>query len=63
MGVHVDEAGGDELARGVDLPISCGQIRADCHDFAIGDGDVGLIGLAAGTIDDGAAANDEGWGA
>ena len=68
MGVHVDEAGGHELARGVDLPISPGwiafrQIRADCHDFAIGDGDVGLVGFAAGTIDDGAAANDEGWGA
>ena len=57
---HVDEAGGDRHAGGVDLGRAAlaGQI-ADLHDAVAVDGDVGLVRLDAGAVVDGAAANDD----
>ena len=62
MRVHVDEAGHDQLALGIDLLGALGQRRADGRNAPIGDGDVGLERIAARTVHDGAVADDQGWG-
>src|SRR3546814_9135469 len=59
MGVDVDEAGGDDLAAGVDVFAARAQVFADRDDPVAVDRDVGDKGRAARTIDDGAAANHQ----
>ena len=57
---HVDEAGGDDFAGGVDgaLARSCGEI-ADGGDFAVADADVSGIPGRTGAVDDVAVGDDE----
>src|SRR5471032_607828 len=59
MRVHVDEARRHELAPRVDLFCSLGNIVADRGDLPVGYSKVGFIGIAAGSVDDGAIANHE----
>jgi len=60
MGVHVDETGRDDAARGIDhrLRNRLGEI-ADGHDPVVVDGDVGAIAQPARAVDDLAAADDD----
>ena len=59
VGVDVDEARRDQLAARVDLLGALGDVSADRGDLAVGDGEVGFVGIAAGAIDDGAVADHE----
>ena len=60
MGVEIDEAGRDDLAFGVDLLLAAARgLGLDGGDPIAGDQYVGLIGLAATAIDDGAVAYDQ----
>ena len=65
MAVHVDEAGRDDQARGVDLP-DRRELPEVAHgvDPAVVDRDVGRAGRAAAPVDERAAAYDQldhGW--
>ena len=59
MGVHVDPAGRDHQARGVDLALAGALLAADRGDAAAGDRHVARERRLAGAVDDGAAANDD----
>ena len=59
MGVHVDPAGRDEQAVGVDFAPRRALLAADCGDAAAVDRDVSGERRLTGPIDDGAAANDD----
>ena len=59
MGVHVDPAGRDHEARGVDLALAGALLAADRGDAAACDRDVAGERRFAGAVDDGAAANDD----
>ena len=55
VGVRVDEAGGDDVAGGVDLVRRCLVDRADRDDPSVADPDVGDAPGRTGAVDDGAA--------
>ena len=62
--VHVDEAGRHDLAGGVDrlsrLLIDTALFdTADRDDPPVADTDVGVAGLASGSVDDGSTSNDD----
>ena len=58
--MHVDEAGRDHLAGGIDDPIGlAAEPRPDRGDALALDGDVGRPGRAAAAVDHGATANEE----
>ena len=63
---HVDEAGGDDFAGGVDGALArCGCQVADGGDFSVADAEVAGIPGGAGAVDDVAVGDDEvegGWG-
>ena len=59
MGVDVDEAGGDDLAGGVDLAPGGAADLADLDDAVAVDRDVALEGRRARAVDDGAATNNQ----
>ena len=59
MGVDVDEAGGDDLAGGVDFLASRAEVFTHRDDPVAVDRDVRDKGRSARTIDDGAAANHQ----
>ena len=60
MGLDVDEAGGDDLAGGVDCRRAAGGKLADRPDAAGLDGDIGHPPGRARAVDHGAAADDDG---
>src|SRR5471030_472850 len=55
VGVHVDEAGRDNLARGVDRGCGWPIDLAQGHDLAVLDADVAREARLSGAVDDGAA--------
>jgi hypothetical protein len=58
--VGVDEAGRDDLARGVDLAVGAGgRKRADAGDPAARHRDVGGVAGRARAVDDGAVPDEE----
>ena len=59
MRMRIDEAGGYQLAPGVDFFLANGGDLADRDDHPGLDGDVSLNRIAAATIDHGAAADDK----
>ena len=59
MRVHVDPAGRDQQAVGVDVAPGRALLAAHGGDAAVGDRNVAREGCLAGAIDDGAAANDD----
>ncbi len=60
MGVHVDDAGGDEKAVGVDRLLGGGAVQgADFGDGAVVDRDVGGAGRGPRAVDDRAAPDDQ----
>ena len=59
MGVDVDEARRNQFALGVDLFLAFAGDLADFGDAAAGDGDIGLVEVAALAIGNVAAADHE----
>ncbi len=59
MGVDVDEAGGDDLASGVDFLGASAQVFPHCDDPVAVDRDVRDQGFPTRTIDNGTAANHQ----
>ena len=59
MRVHVDPAGRDQKAGGVDLAPGRALFAADCDDAVARNRYVAGEGRLAGAVDDGAAANDD----
>src|SRR5690606_31745415 len=59
MRVHIDEAGGHDLAARVDFLAAAAFDLADGDDGAAVNGDVGLDGLSPGSVVNGAAADHE----
>ncbi len=59
MGVHVDPAGRDQKAAGVDLAPGRTLFAADCDDAVARNRYVAGEGRLAGAVDDGAAANND----
>ena len=59
MRVHVDPAGRDQEAVGVDLAPARTQLAADRRDAVAHDGDVARKGRLAGAVDDLSAADDD----
>jgi hypothetical protein len=51
VGVHVDEAGRDQLAAGVDLAAAATDVTTDGSDAVAVDGHVGLDALGAGAVE------------
>jgi len=57
---HVDEAGSDDLARGVDGALArCGSEIADGGDFSVANAEVSCVPGRAGAVDDMAVGDDE----
>ena len=59
MGMHVDPAGRDQQAGGIDLALAGTLFAADRRNAAVGDGDVACECRLAGAVDNIAAANDD----
>ena len=59
MSVDVDEAGRNQLARGVDFFGGCAGHFADGGNDAVFDANIGSKGLSAGAVNDGAVADDQ----
>jgi hypothetical protein len=59
MGVHVDETGGYQQARGVDLLASAAPDMAGLDNPAVAHGNVASVPLSSAAIDDGAATDDK----
>ena len=59
MGVHIDPAGSDEQALGIDFPLARADVAADVSDLVAVDGQIADERWSASAIDDGAAANNE----
>ena len=59
MGVHVDPAGRDQEARGVDLALAGALLAADAGDASARDRHIPGEWRLAGAVDNGAAANDD----
>jgi hypothetical protein len=57
--VDIDEAGGDQLALGVEFLGPAAGDLADGGDCVADDADIGFDRRAPGAIDDGAATNDQ----
>src|SRR5262249_28532770 len=58
VGMHIDPAGGDDLAFGIDVAVCRTGFAADFGYPVAVDGDITSEGLLAGAINDGAAADD-----
>ena len=56
MGVHIDKAGGDNLASGIDFFAACTGNFSDFRDPAVFDGNVSIDQFTATAIGNGAAA-------
>ena len=59
VGVDIDEAGSDQQAVGVDFLAPEVVDFADGGDNAVVNGDIGLAGRRAGTVDDESVADDK----
>ena len=59
MRVHVNEAGGDDLALGIDFRAPLRPDLSDHHDLAIGDAQITDIRFATETVEDRAAADHQ----
>jgi len=57
--VQIDEAGRDDMPFGVDLALALGRDLADFGDPAIGDSDVAMERLCAGSVDNGSTTDHD----
>ena len=61
VGMDINKPRGDDFPPGIDFFLAGAGDLADFGDLAIRQRDVCFVGGAAGTVDDGAAADDEVW--
>ena len=59
MGVHIDETGSDQEAAGIDFPPVRAFNPPDPGDQPVNNLDIALERIPAGSVGNGAAANDE----